>query len=130
MYRSRNKIEVHRPRGIVMTSDALANGALRVALFKPGTRAICKCAAGDCAPDQCDALYLIDSDDNHIATFHGSQFGAANETDSEGSGVSGLCVYRTPQATRDDNRLLRLRDALVKMNEQNATFWADRSVGE
>jgi hypothetical protein len=114
-------------------SPAAANGPLRTALFRPGTRAICKCAAGECAPADCDELYILDAADVHVATFHGTQYRATDETNSGGGGLSGLCVYRLPTTTGDaatDAAAALIRNRLAEMNLANQAFWARRDAEE
>lgn len=108
-------------------SPAAANGPLRTVLFRPGTRAICKCSAGECAPEDCDELFVVDAAGVHVATFHGTQYRATDETNSGGSGLSGLCIYRMPSRTNDalvDAEVLRIQTRLAEMNRRNAEFWA------
>lgn len=104
-------------------SPTLANGSLRVALFRPKSDAVCRCAAGECKQADCDALYVLDSAGEHLATFHGSAFRAIDEENASGTGVSGLCIYKMPSNTRDNDRLLALRDALARLNRKNAEYW-------
>jgi hypothetical protein len=122
------KIDIHRTRDAVMVSDAVANGPARTAIFRPGTRAICKCAAGECAPGDCDELWVYDVDNNKIACFYGNQFRATDETGSGGA-PSGLCVYRVPSTTGDkaiDDAVLGIQKRLADINKANAEFWAVR----
>jgi hypothetical protein len=110
---------MHASRNLAVVTDAAANGPLRAALFAPGTRAICKCAAGECAREDCDALYIVDSNDARIAAFYGADFRAANETTS-----GGLSVYRMPARTNDAAidaaaDLIRNRLADIKRGQRN-----------
>jgi hypothetical protein len=118
------KIETHRTRDEV--SPAVANGPLRVALFRPGTRTTCKCMAEGSDASTCDALYVMDADGNQIATFHGTQYRAADETNSGDGLPSGICIYATPTRTSDEDRLSHLQSALVRLNQKNAEFWRSR----
>ena len=125
-------IKLHSTRDGAMVTDAAANGPLQVAAFRPGSRAICRCMAEEgCKPEDCDALYIADSAGNHVATFHGPQYRATDETNHD-AGMRGLCVYRLPKTTttKDEDRLVQLRDALVRLNKQNADFWAARNAVE
>jgi hypothetical protein len=127
------KINTHPPtRDSVMVTDSVANGALRTALFRPGTRAQCKCAAGACAPDVCDELWIYDAGGDRIACFYGREFRATDEDVSVGD-VSGLCVYKMPKATSDaaiDKAVLQIRQRLSDVNTANAAFWATRNTEE
>ena len=116
--RSQKKINIHPTRDSV--TDAAANGPLRVALFRPGSKAQCACAAGECRAEVCDTLYVFDESGANVATFRGAHFRATDEQTSQG--VSGLCIYKVPVGTRDE-RHLPLSDALARMNQRNAEFW-------
>jgi hypothetical protein len=114
----RAKIDIH-PSPNPAVTDAAANGPLRAALFPSGSRAICKCSAGECARGACDALYILDDNDVRIAGFYGADFRAANETDS-----GGLSVYRMPARTNDAAidaaaDLIRNRLADIKRGQRN-----------
>lgn len=105
-------------------SPQLANGPLRVAIFRPGTQAVCRCEAEGTDPAQCDALYVVDPDAGHFATFWGSEFRAA-QTDATSAYPGGLCIYRMPQsasATQD----ARGKDGsfAATLNDKHAAFWA------
>ena len=125
--KSQQKIDTHHTRDAA--SLQAANGPLRVALFRPGSRGVCKCQAEDGVdPADCDALYVMDSDGAHIATFHGSEFRAADEENSGGAGLSGLCVYKMPMPTRDKAECCR--SMLTALNRRNAAFWQRRNAEE
>lgn len=87
-------VDVHATRDAVSVSDGAATGSLKVAAFKPGTRAICRCQNGECAPAQCDQLYVLDGDDTRLATFHGAGWRAHSDANNP------LVVYRMA-ATQD-----------------------------
>lgn len=109
-------------------SPLAANGPLRVALFRPGAKAICACRAGDCEPSECNALYVLAEDGDHVATFWGCAYRAmVQEPTSNGTG--GLCIYRMPQTTGDaatDAAASLIRNRLAEMSAANAAFWARR----
>jgi hypothetical protein len=103
-------IDIHRTR------DAASPGAasrLKVAAFQPGTRVQCKCAAGECSPDVCDELRVLDSQNAKLATFHGRGWQAVSDGGS-------LTIFRMPgSATQDANRRFTLAD----LNRINRKFY-------
>lgn len=120
---TKHKITQHDlRRGEPTTTDAAAN-AMRVALFRPGYSAACKCSTGACSEQDCDELGIFDENNKHVFSAHGRDYRAANEPSTENK-AGGLVVYKMPGATRDEDRLLQLRDALVELNRKNAEFWA------
>jgi hypothetical protein len=110
------KIDAHRSRDAV--SDAAA-AALQVARFPPGYTAQCNCTAsnGKMQPEDCDGLCVYKPDGSEAADFNGREYRLAPGDDG------GVVVYCMPGATRDEDRLFELRDALVRLNRLNAEFW-------
>jgi hypothetical protein len=105
-------ISFHQTRDAVSVSDAAAS-SLQVAMFRSGSRAVCQCQAGECAPPDCSALYIVDENDNHLATFHGKQFRVKEKPE-------GLCVYQlTPEQTRDSRAAITLAD----INRMGRELW-------
>jgi len=106
-------ISLHMTRDAAST--AAATGPLKVAAFKPGSRAQCKCAAGECKESECDALYVMDEAGNRLATFHGAGWRALSDASNP------LVVYRMPgSATQDAGKRL----TLAGLNEINRAFYA------
>lgn len=103
------------------TRDAVSDGAaqaLELVRVAPGSVVSCKCGIGECAPGKCDEVYAHTKDGVHFATFHGTGLQGRKMSDGATS------IYRVSSATRDEDRLFRLRDALVELNRKNAEFWA------
>jgi hypothetical protein len=128
----KKKIDQHPTRDVA--SPAAANGPLRVALYRPGHTALCQCAAEQSDPKKCAALLIYDGDE-HVATFHGTNFRAAEEQDPAGVGLSGLVVYRMPSGqTQDAAPQLaegeKLFMRLQEINRRNAEFWEKRRAEE
>jgi hypothetical protein len=96
-------------------TDAAAKELLRVC---PDAELSCKCGNGECAREQCDAIYAHTKDGVHFATIHG--LGIEGREMDDGA----MSIFRKPSATRDEDRLLQLRNALVELNKKNAAFWA------
>lgn len=110
-------------------SPQAASGALCVALFRPGARAVCRCTAEECSPGECDALHVLAPDGGQTATFWGAAYRAmALESTSDCTG--GLCIYRMPQTTGDaatDAAASLIRNRLAEMKMVNAKFWARKN---
>jgi hypothetical protein len=123
------KINTHRTRDEMGVSAAVANGKLRQALFRPGTRALCKCAAGACDQSECNELWIFDEVGNKIACFYGTDFRAQDENNSV-AGVSGLCIYRMPAQKKEEGNTTQdavppvsLNEQIAEVNRRNAEFW-------
>jgi hypothetical protein len=125
---TKDKIKQHAPRrGEAMVTDAAASGGMRVAIFKPGCRALCKCQAGMCDEADCDELGVFDDQDEQLCSF-GPEFRAANEAATESAPISGLVIYKMPhsrQRTQDANER-----GVRAINRRNADFWAVRDPTE
>jgi hypothetical protein len=98
--------------------DAASPGAavsLKIAAFKPGTTAACKCASGACKPSECDELWISDEQGTKIACFYGRDWRAV----SDASGL--LTVFRMPAGTTQDasKRLM-----LSELNQIHREFYA------
>jgi hypothetical protein len=91
----RQPIAFHPTRDADMS--AAAANTLQVAMFRSGSKAICKCQNGECAPADCDALYVLDAAGNRGATFHGKQYRAMEKD-------GGLCVYKLSAQQALDSR--------------------------
>jgi hypothetical protein len=118
---TKNKITQHKPRrgepGV--TNDAAQ--AMRIAIFKPGCRAMCKCAAGLCSEEDCNEMGIFDANDEQLCSF-GPEFRAADEPATATMPVGGLVVYRIPNArqnTQDANV-----QAVRELNRRHREFWA------
>jgi hypothetical protein len=106
-------VAIHATRDA--TTPAAATGPLKIAAFKQGTRAQCRCAAGECKESECDALYVMDESGNRLATFHGKGWRAlSNETDP-------LTVYRMPGSATQDAGKSPL--TLARLNEMHRKFY-------
>ncbi len=118
---SKDKIRQHAlRRGEPMTTDAAAS-AMRIAVFRPGCRALCKCQAGMCPPEECDEMGIFSEEDEQLCSF-GPEFRAANEPATEANLVGGLVVYRIKGARQNtqDQNVLAIRD----LNRRHREFWA------
>jgi hypothetical protein len=95
--------------------------AMQFGLFGKGHTAQCRCSAGECATEDCDAVYVHDGTGRRIATLHGRDV-RAKILDS-----GHLAVYRLPSPTRDEVHPVGCcRDRLAGINQANAKFWARR----
>lgn len=66
----------HATRDQGQVSPAAAAGPLKIAAFRPGSRAQCKCSLGECSEAACDGLHVFDQAGTKVATFHGSNWRA------------------------------------------------------
>jgi hypothetical protein len=96
-------------------TDAAAKELLRVC---PDAELSCKCGNGEAPREKCDAIYAHTRDGMHFATIHGLGMQGRKMADGATS------IYQAASATRDEDRLFQLRDALVELNKKNAAFWA------
>jgi hypothetical protein len=112
----RRIVALHATRDAATPSAA---NALRVAAFKPGTRAQCKCAAGECSQDKCDALYVMDEAGNRLATFHGKGWRALSDESNP------LTVYRMPNSATQDASKAPL--TLAGLNRINREFYGQET---
>ncbi len=118
---TKDKIKQHVPRrGEPTTSDAAAS-AMRVAVFRPGCRALCKCQAGMCDEADCNELGVFDDQDEQLCSF-GPEFRAANEAATEAAPIGGLVIYKIPGA-RQNTQDTNVR-AVQEINRRNAEFWS------
>jgi len=105
----RQPIAFHPTRDAAMSDGAATQ--LQVAMFRPGSKAICRCQSGECAPPECDALYVTDAAGNRGCTFHGKQYRAMEKDD-------GLCVYKlSPQQAHDSRPKITIAD-VDRMNRE------------
>jgi hypothetical protein len=100
-------------------TDASAKELLRVC---PDAEVSCRCGNGECSRKECDAIYAHTKDGMHFATIHGS--GIEGRKMADGA----MSIFRKASATRDEDRLFQLRDALVELNKRNAEFWRAKDV--
>jgi hypothetical protein len=123
-------VKVHPTRDTIV-SDAVASGPLRVAIFRPGAVAMCRCMWEEgLKPEDCDALYVGAPSGDHIATFWGKGYRAISK-EATANGPGGLCVYRMPGAkasqseapTNDSATQESMSDRLKELNRRNAEHW-------
>jgi hypothetical protein len=105
---------MHQTRDGVTDAQAQEYELVRV---RPDAVLGCKCGDGKCEPKHCDEVYAM-KDGTRFATFHG--LGLQGRKMSDGA----TSIYRIASATRDEDRLFQLRDALIELNKKNADFWA------
>jgi hypothetical protein len=116
-----NKIvDLHATRD--QASPGAAAGPLKTAAFKPGTRAQCKCAAGECSEAQCDELRIMDADNNKLATFHGKGWQAHSDAKNP------LVVYRMPGSATQDAR--RHKVTISDIQEWNRAAYSRPDIKE
>jgi hypothetical protein len=120
------KVAVAGRRGEPAAEDATVC-AIRVAIFKPGCWALCKCQAGMCGAADCDGMGIFDAEDNQLCSF-GPEFRAVHEPVTEVWPIGGLVVYKIPNAQRQTQDA-NLRAVNELLNRKNATFWGSAEAG-
>jgi hypothetical protein len=102
--------------------------AMQFGLFGKGHTAQCRCSAGECSTENCDAVYVSDSDGRRIATLHGADVHAKQLDNGH------LAVYRMPGAGRartgDEMTTTELMLRIAAINRANAEFWKPKEAEE
>jgi hypothetical protein len=104
-------------RRLTTIDELVLDGLDQCAVFGPGHT----------SRPQGDDVTIYNGDNEAVANFPN---GASKYRFLSSTGGH-LGVFKLPpatvEATRDEDRLVQLRDALVRLNQQNAEFWQNRN---
>jgi hypothetical protein len=101
-------------RDAVEVSEGAA--AIKASLLAHASHNVtCRCAAGECEPEDCDCLYISDPNGEHVATVHGRDF-YARKLDS-----GNIAIFKAPRPSQDaviDRVVDVMRQRLAAFNRE------------
>jgi hypothetical protein len=98
-------------------SPAAAAGPLKIAAFRPGSRAQCRCSLGECSEAACDGLHVFDQGGTKLATFHGANWRAYSDASNP------LVIYQLPSGSSPTKDAGQKPLTLADLNRINREFY-------